>query len=350
MRLFNKHHFHRTDVCSDKTGTLTQGKMVTRMAWIPSTGTYRVSNTNVAFDPTVGSVDFHPMSAQDVVAATSDDVDIAHEPGHPASPRPQLITDPITDLKQYASDTTPLRDTLRCAALCNIANVFEERAEVDTDKHSQGHLTGSWAATGDPTEIAMQVFAHRFSCGKPSLISPEDGWREVYEYSFDSTVKRMAVVYREPRGKQRHVFMKGAVEMVLEACTDILMPGSEGVESIPLDAARRDWVIQNMEAIASKGLRCLALATKLWDDNDIQDEDYAPNEENMNGEDEDENQPPRKAVERGLTFLGLVGIYDPPRPESAPSVAQFAKASIRTHMLTGDHPGTAAAIVGFFVL
>ena len=318
--------------------------MVTRMAWLPSLGTYQVSETNAPFDPTLGSITFHPMPASDVVAATDNETEHTHQAGQPDR-RPELVTETIPDLKQHASNTGPLTSLLNCAALCNIAHVFEERASNDDEKHSQGQLTGNWSATGDPTEIAIQVFSHRFSWGKPSLVSEADGWKEVYEYPFDSTVKRMAVVYQEPSAKQRHVFMKGAVEMVLDACSNIFVPGESGLEVEVLDEERKDWIIKNMEAIASKGLRCLALATKLWDETDVRDEDYEGSGDNPNEEETDENQPPRKAVERGLMFLGLVGIYDPPRPESAPSVAQFAKASIRTHMLTGDHPGTAAAIV-----
>lgn len=189
----------------------------------------------------------------------------------------------------------------------------------------------------------------------------------MFEYPFDSSVKRMSVIMETPSGKERKVFMKGAVEMVLNACDTILVKDSGSSSETDrdttverLDEAWKERILANMEAMASTGLRCLALGTKEWDDNQVTPKDLEDRDEvqqkvrsDDEGEDEDEendgadvesttdNQPPRKAVERGLTFLGLVGIYDPPRPESAPSVAQFKKASIRVHMLTGDHPGTA---------
>ena len=79
-----------------------------------------------------------------------------------------------------------------------------------------------------------------------------------------------------------------------------------------------------MDVIASKGLRVLAFAHKSISN-------YQPDT-------------PRDEIESNLTFSGLIGIYDPPRPESAPSVQAFHNAGIVVHMLTGDHPQTAAAI------
>ena len=330
--------------------------MVTRMTWIPAEGTYQVAETNEPFNPTIGKLTFHPMSALDVVAATNDDEDEDHpismRPGEAPPSRPELISEEVSDPKKHATASRAVTSLLNCAALCNIASVFQERESPNSEdaedtpteeKQEPGMLTGRYAATGDPTEIAIQVLAHRFDWGKPTLVSGEKKWSEVYEYPFDSTVKRMAVIFQAPEGKERHVFMKGAVEMVLEACSAVMVPSTGGGEVAELNQEWKDRILANMEAIASKGLRCLALATKIWDERDVRDDDYE--EASPDGSDAVDDQPPRKAVERGLVFLGLTGIYDPPRPESAPSVAQFSKASIRTHMLTGDHPGTATAIV-----
>lgn len=79
-----------------------------------------------------------------------------------------------------------------------------------------------------------------------------------------------------------------------------------------------------MDTLASKGLRVLALAHKAYSDFIV--------------------DAPRDDIESHLTFSGLIGIYDPPRPESGPSVQAFHSAGIVVHMLTGDHPQTAAAI------
>ncbi|CAL1712012.1 unnamed protein product [Somion occarium] len=343
-----------TDVCSDKTGTLTQGRMITRMSWIPAEGTIQISEADEAFNPTIGKLTFHPMSAQDVVAATSTESDthpLFMYPGqHPPTP-PKLITEEIADPHEWAKRSPAVPLLLNCAALCNLASVFQEKedpSELTDEDEKPGNLTGQYAATGDPTEIAIQVFTHRFHWGKPTLTNGGTKWLEVYEYPFDSTLKRMAVIMQSPNGK------------------DLLVKSTEtpdGVQVSQLDEAWNEKITANMDAMASKGLRCLALATKDWHESEVLDEDYKEElEQPVNGngvheenggngeigiiaeESSEDNQPPRKAVERGLTFLGLVGIYDPPRPESAPSVAQFQKASILTHMLTGDHPGTATAI------
>lgn len=82
-----------------------------------------------------------------------------------------------------------------------------------------------------------------------------------------------------------------------------------------------------MDALAKLGLRVLALASK----------EYA--ERNHDGVEIDRN-----AVESNLIFHGLIGLYDPPWPESAPSVRSCHEAGIEVHMLTGDHPGTARVI------
>ena len=123
---------------------------------------------------------------------------------------------------------------------------------------------------------AIQVFAHRFAWGKPSLTTGPNKWHEVFEYPFDSSVKRMSVIMESPGGKERKVFMKGAVEMVLNACDTISVkdPRVPSDETLPvaaegLDELRKDEILANMEAMASEGLRCLALATKDWDDSQV---------------------------------------------------------------------------------
>lgn len=296
--------------------------MITRMSWIPAEGTFQVNGADDAFNPTIGKLTFHPMTAQDVVAATSEDDSDRHPltmvPGQQAPPRPQLITEEVPDAHQWAKRSSSLTLLLNCAALCNLASVFEEREDPgEGDEEKAGNLTGKYAATGDPTEIAIQVFAHRFQWGKPTLTTGNSRWSELHEYPFDSTLKRMAVIMESPSGKERKVFMKGAVEMVLSSCSSILVKrpdasedGTDDVKSEELGASWKEKILANVDAMASKGLRCLALATKDWHDDDVLDDDYEEVKEGDAEEGED-NQPPRKAVERGLMFLGLVG-YVPP--------------------------------------
>ena len=136
----------------------------------------------------------------------------------------------------------------------------------------------------------------------------------------------MSVIFEETASSKKFVFTKGAVERVIYSCTRVYNDESEA--GVDLDDDYREEILANMESLAAMGLRVLALASKEYDG-------PSPSK----GEDLD-----RESIENGLTFRGLVGLYDPPRPETAGSVRQCQKAGIEVHMLTGDHPGTARAI------
>lgn len=261
-----------TDICSDKTGTLTQGKMVLRKAWIIDHGTYSVGDGNEPFNPQVGALSFSEASPVESKGAKMEQpvsTDIAH---------------------RHAG----LEVFLNVASLANLASVFRDRE------------TGEWDANGDPTEIALQVFVMKFGWGRKSL--QQQGWTQVSEFPFDSELKRMSVIFE--KNEKKFVFMKGAVERVLEACPEYA------------DEDKKKAVIKNMEALASQGLRVLALGSRPT-----------------------ENIPEDRAeVESNIKLLGLVGLYDPPRPESKGAVQECHVAGINVHMLTGDHPATAKAI------
>lgn len=100
----------------------------------------------------------------------------------------------------------------------------------------------------------------------------------------------------------------------------------------PLDSVMKATILDNTEALASQGLRVLALAHKL-SNRSVSASDFT-----------DGIAPNRERFERDLVFHGLIGIYDPPRPESKDSVLMCQGAGIVVHMLTGDHPQTARAI------
>ncbi|KAJ0160255.1 Calcium-transporting ATPase 3, partial [Colletotrichum tanaceti] len=288
-----------TDICSDKTGTLTQGKMVARGAWMPSKGTFTVENSASALDPTAGEVRFHTSSPRAIdLKKAGDACGSIINPGEHAAG-----LDAGFGLSEF----------LQVASLANLATVKKNKE-------------GAWEARGDPTEIAIQVLAYRFGWNRVALTGDESSeWRDVAELPFDSDVKRMSVVMRNKDGSY-HAFTKGAVERVLESCTTYT-PDSSG-KLVDIEDFR-DEILQNMQALASLGLRVLALASKPM-----------PGEVKVDAE----TGVDRSAIECGLVFRGLVGLYDPPRPESAPAVRRCHEAGIEVHMLTGDHPETAKAI------
>jgi Na+-exporting ATPase len=121
------------------------------------------------------------------------------------------------------------------------------------------------------------------------------------------------------------IFMKGAVERILDRCTHI---GLNPDNQIELTEKNRTHIISRMDKLAAEGLRVLALSAKL-----------API-----GQEAEIKAMPRDELEKGFMFVGLVGIYDPPRPASRSAVLECHKAGITPRMLTGDHPATAAAI------
>jgi len=307
-----------TNICSDKTGTLTQGRMITRKVWIPSVGIYTVGESDDPNDPTQGSISLgsFPRSVADhekEKLARQEELDRSRsgaalkftEPSEVDARRKKRDVHTEEEKQAGNAELTPeLDDFLHSAALCNLATVrFHDQDKV-------------WQTTGDPTEVALQVFAHRFDMGKKKLES--SGWKQITEYPFDSSVKRMSCIYREPEQDTTYVFTKGATERVLDLCTEVAGMG-------PMTQDVKANIEEQMSFLADQGLRVLAIARKKCNSDNVSDL-------------------PREEVEKDLTLLGMAGLYDPPRLETKDAVRECFRAGIRVHMLTGDHPATATAI------
>ncbi|VUC37649.1 unnamed protein product [Clonostachys rosea] len=279
-----------TNICSDKTGTLTQGKMVTRMAWIPFHGTYSIDTSNDPYNPEAGTVTLTPHQPSQV----------QHEvEGTPVQPREESHS----AVDHYLD-------------IASIANLAVVKKVADEDR---------WEVNGDPTEIAIRVFAARF--GRSGLNDGSD-MAHVAEFPFDSSVKKMSMLCRSKSDKSLQIYTKGAVERVLESCSTFAQ--ADGDLS-PLTEEFKSTIVRNMEALARRGLRVLAFAN-------------GSVSQTVSDEDARQGKLQRNDYEQDLTFRGLVGIYDPPRPESRPSVFKCHQADIKVHMLTGDHPETARSI------
>lgn len=288
-----------TDICSDKTGTLTQGKMVAKKAWIPSRGTYSVGTSNNPFDPTAGSLSFsHEAPAKGLPEADG----VGDQDSKPAN--------------ELLQNNPELEAFLKVTSLCNVARVHKNN-------------DGDWTALGDPTEIALQVFASRFDHNRHDLVDRVGAkLKEVSEYPFDSDVKKMSVIFEDLETGSQSIYTKGAVERVLDSCVSVCW---DDCETVDFSESLKGKTLEVMEALASQGLRVLALASRPYD----------PRSGRRASRD---GPPPREEIERDLTFRGLIGLYDPPRPESSDAVKRCHRAGIKVHMLTGDHPGTASAI------
>lgn len=319
-----------TNICSDKTGTLTQGQMVTRKTWIPGVGVYTVNNSEDAANPTQGTItlgtektraemEAEKKARQEKLEAERSGGGIKFKEPKEKTERDERRGNLEFDEKSDVDDMDPkdvelvpeLDAFLHSTALCNLATVRYN----DSEKR--------WQTTGDPTEVALQVFARRFELGKKQL-EGQHGWKQLTEYPFDSTVKRMSVVYKVPDDGSTVIFTKGAVERILDLCVNVGI----GAHETAIIEEVKGQILEQMTLLADQGLRVLAIARRSWTGEPINEK----------------SEVPREDIEKDLTLLGLAGIYDPPRLETKDAVRECTNAGIRVHMLTGDHPGTAAAI------
>ena len=178
----------------------------------------------------------------------------------------------------------------------------------DTKTLENGELAG------DPTETALVDMAFK-------LDYTQDIYREmprVEEVPFDSDRKLMTTVNK--KDDKYIVYTKGGVDELLKICNSYLYKGEIKTN---LDEYA-NWIRTNNENMAKEALRVLAFAYK--------EIDYMPTKEEM------------KTIESGLTFIGLVGMIDPPREEAKKAVEKCKHAGIKTVMITGDHKITAVAI------
>jgi Ca2+-transporting ATPase len=175
----------------------------------------------------------------------------------------------------------------------------------------------TWKVVGDPTEGAMLVAGVKAG-GNQERIERE--LPLLVEFPFDSDRKRSSVLRRMPDGSLR-AFVNGAPGPLLERCTSLYT--QDGIRL--LTAQDREQILTQTAAMARQALRVLGSAYQ----------DLAPGlPANFTAE----------SAERELVFVGLTGMYDPPRPEARDAVAKCRAAGIRIVMITGDHPDTGNAI------
>lgn len=173
----------------------------------------------------------------------------------------------------------------------------------------------SGAAAGEPTENALVNFARDRGMPKPELQKAEP---RIAEAPFDSSRKMMSTVHQTASGVVQYT--KGAPDEVLKKCTSYYKDG----KVLPLGDGVRAEILTANAAMAGKALRVLCAAMRTLP---APPEDDSPD-----------------ALEHDLTFLGLVGMIDPVRPEVCSAIAECREAGIRPIMITGDHKDTAVAI------
>lgn len=196
------------------------------------------------------------------------------------------------DMRVRAIDDPVLAALLQTALVCNHARLKQ--------------TGGAWTMLGAPTEGALVTLAYKGWCDQP-----ESGQLKA-EIPFSSTRKRMSVLYQS--GNDATVLTKGAPEQILEISTHVLT--AQGARK--MTSADRDAITTAYTEMAARGLRIIALAQR--------------------------DAPDQRIIEDDMTFIGLVGIIDPPRPEVRDAIILAQSAGIRVLMITGDGPITATAI------
>jgi Ca2+-transporting ATPase len=196
--------------------------------------------------------------------------------------------------------TTGLQKLLIAATLASDTRLVRD---VDDESGSE------WTIKGDPTEGALIVAAAKAGLQKESLDSE---YPRVQEIPFSSETKRMTTLHQTNGNLTSYA--KGAPEMILDGCDWQLT--ADGVKA--LDDVGQKQALAMAHEMAGEALRVLAISSK-------------PNAT-------------LETAQSGMTFLGLAGMIDPPRPEAKNAIAICEQAGIRTVMITGDHPVTAQAV------
>ncbi|RYQ62174.1 haloacid dehalogenase [Bifidobacterium pseudolongum subsp. pseudolongum] len=268
-------------ICSDKTGTLTRNEMTVERVVVPS-GEVELTGTGYAPEG-------------DMVSLNGDAV-------------PENIAQEV-----YA--------TLGAGTLANDGELRE------------GPKPGTWEIVGDPTEVSLVVAARKTHADKRF-----HHFTRVAEIPFTSERKRMSVITKNDTDSGKlTVFAKGAPDVLLSYCDRIYVNGAIR----KLTEGDRQDILDTVERLSREAYRTLGEAFRPLETDSLA---QIPGiRTNSAGEISDISEQ-AEAIEQHLIWNGMVGIIDPPRTEVRDAVAEAHRAGIRTVMITGDHPLTAARI------
>jgi len=192
---------------------------------------------------------------------------------------------------------------------------------------------GQWEIVGDPTEVSLVVASRKIKADR--ALGKLD---RVAEVPFTSERKRMAVIGKDSSDNGNlSVYAKGAPDVLLGYCTRIAV----GDAVRPMTEGDRQEILATVERLSGEAYRTLGEAYRPLGTTSLAD--IPGIKTNAAGQVTDISEQ-SDVIERDLIWAGMVGIIDPPRTEVRDSVAEAHRAGIRTVMITGDHPLTAARI------
>jgi P-type Ca2+ transporter type 2C len=215
------------------------------------------------------------------------------------------------------SERPALKELLATISLANTASL--ERKD------------GAWRVVGDPTEGALLTLSAKGGLPKESVAPSHQVLKEI---PFDSDRKRMTVVTLDETGKEI-AHTKGSADVLIPRCVHQLT--MDGLDL--LDDAKRDVILAEAERMSELSLRVLAVARR-----ELSARGGVENAKSSEPPTSSEDRPSADHIEQRLTFLGLVGMIDPPRRGVKEAVRACAEAQVRAVMITGDHKLTAVAI------
>ena len=283
-------------ICSDKTGTLTRNEMTVERVVTPS-GEVQLTGTGYA-------------------------------------PEGRMIAIPdagLTSTPSLAQEAAQL-EAVATLAVGSLANDGELRENTGAgDGSAASDIT--WEAVGDPTEVSLIVAARKVKADRKYA-----NYTRVGEIPFTSDRKRMAVVAQDNADAGRlTVFAKGAPDVLLGYCSRIAVNGAVR----PMTQGDRQQILAAVERLSAEAYRTLGQAYRpLGTASLAAVPGVRINAAGHVADIADQSD----VLESDLIWVGMVGIIDPPRTEVRDSVAEAHRAGIRTVMITGDHPLTAARI------
>lgn len=197
--------------------------------------------------------------------------------------------------------------------ICTLAN------EASIEYQGEGK---PYKTFGDPTEVALLILTEKVS----QVQEIQENWSIEYLFPFDSSRKRMSVICKNKKTGKYQIMVKGALDILLELCNTYSEEGKESTISPDL----KNKIIKVSERFSAQfAYRILGFAVK-----DLTDEEAQRLLEIKKNE----------KTEKDLSFIGFVGMIDPPRESSRPAVLKAKQAGMRVIMITGDHMETAKAI------
>ncbi|PAU66864.1 haloacid dehalogenase [Bifidobacterium italicum] len=268
-------------ICSDKTGTLTRNEMTVERVVVPS-GEVELTGTGYAPEGDMVAIDGAAV--------------------------PENIANEVLA-------------TLGAGTLANDGELRE------------GDKPGTWEVVGDPTEVSLVVAARKTHADKKY-----EHFQRVAEIPFTSERKRMSVIARNATDAGRlTVFAKGAPDVLLGYCDRIYVNGAIR----KLTEGDRQDILETVERLSREAYRTLGEAYRPLETDSLA---QIPGIRTNSAGEVSDIAEQAEAIEAHLIWNGMVGIIDPPRTEVRDAVAEAHRAGIRTVMITGDHPLTAARI------